>query len=196
MQGAPSLAQLRSKGGKTSSKQGLWSGGGWLGRLYEVQEISGIYGNENTGQRSPQIKMEKVPCVRAIKGGEDMCSSGSQMLVVKIPVGPAVGPGATLRDPRGGNTENKKGLLKPSNALTPGFTEHTRPWPTKQGPGRDWGGGGEMGSLGLKVPRNPSLRLPLSETGSLSPCCSQPGQLISWRARFSRFIAGALTSES
>lgn len=101
MQGAPGLAQLQSKGGKTSSKQELWSGGGWLGRLYEVQEISGIYGNENTGQRSPQIKMEKVPCVRAIKGGEDMCSSGGQMLVVKIPVGPAVGPGAALRAPQG-----------------------------------------------------------------------------------------------
>lgn len=81
-----------------------------------VQEISGIYGNENTGQGSPQIKMEKVSCVRAIKGGEDMCSSGCQMLVVKIPVGPAVGPGAALR---GRSIENKKGLLKPSKALTP-----------------------------------------------------------------------------
>lgn len=73
-----------------------------------VQEISGIYGNENTGQRSPQIKMEKDPCVRAIKGGEDMCSSGGQMLVVKIPVGPAVGPGAALGAPQGRSTENKK----------------------------------------------------------------------------------------
>lgn len=89
-----------------------------------VQEISGIYGNENTGQRSPQIKMEKVPCVRAIKGGEDMCSSGGQMLVVKIPVGPEVGPEAALRAPRGRSTENKKWLLKPSMAGTPGFTEH------------------------------------------------------------------------
>lgn len=113
MQGALSLAQLQSEGGKISSKQGRWSGGGLLERLYEVQEISGIYGNENTGQRSPQIKMEKVPCVRAIKGGEDMCSSGSQMLVVKIPVGPAVGPGAALRAPRGGSFENRRGSLSP-----------------------------------------------------------------------------------
>lgn len=64
-----------------------------------------------------------------------------QMLVVKIPLGPAVGPGAALRAPRGGSSENKKGLLKPSKALTPGFTEHTGPWPTKQGPGGDLGGG-------------------------------------------------------
>lgn len=141
-----------------------------LGRLYEVQEISGIYGNENTGQRSPQIKMEKVPCVRAIKGGEDMCSSGGQMLVVKIPVGPAVGPGTALRAPRGGSSENRNGLFKPSKALTPGFTKHTGPWPTKQGPGGGWGW--EMGNVGLKVPRNPSLRPPLSETRSLSACSS------------------------
>lgn len=96
-----------------------------------VQEISGIYGKENTGQRSPQIKMEKVPCVRAIKGGEDMCSSGGQMLVVKIPVGPAGGPGAALRAPRGGSTETQKWLLKPSMVLTPGFTERRQPRPTK-----------------------------------------------------------------
>lgn len=73
-----------------------------------VQEISGIYGNENTGQRSPQIKMEKDPCVRAIKGGEDMCSSGGQMLVVKIPVGPAAGPGAAPWGPSGQEHREQK----------------------------------------------------------------------------------------
>lgn len=81
-----------------------------------------------------------------------MCFRG-QMLVLKIPVGPAVGPGAALRAPRGGSSENKKELLKPPKAPTPGFTEHIGPWPTKWGPDGGWGG--EMGSLGLKVPQEP-----------------------------------------
>jgi hypothetical protein len=96
---------------KAVPSKGSGQVGPGLGGYWRAQEIPGIYGNGNSGQRSPQIKIEKAPCVTGIKGGEDICSSGAsrtQMLAFKIPERPMMGTGTALWAPQGRNTGDRE----------------------------------------------------------------------------------------